>query len=148
MVCMPDCETGGARFDSGQSPSYCMPYKDRDKQREFQRNRVKQVRAEWLAIHGPCVSCGSSADLQVDHKEPDLKVSHRVWSWAPARRAVELAKCQVLCLACHKLKTSQERVVPVPHGTDGGYTAHECRCALCKAAHSVKRKNDRILYGC
>lgn len=34
--------------------------------------------------------------------------------------------------------TSQPR--QIPHGTDGGYSNHRCRCELCRAAHSAKMR--------
>lgn len=44
--------------------------------------------------------------MEVDHIDPDSKVSHTVWSWTPKRRELELSKCQVLCRKCHRRKTS------------------------------------------
>jgi hypothetical protein len=46
--------------------------------------------------------------MEVDHIDPALKVSHRVWSWSPPRRAAELAKCRVLCGVCHLAKSAVE----------------------------------------
>lgn len=48
-----------------------------------------------------CFACGSREDLELDHVDPLEKIDHRIWSWAEARRLAELAKCQVLCHACH-----------------------------------------------
>ena len=82
-----------------------MPYADGDRQRQYQREWLAARRAEWLAEHGPCVDCASSGDLQVDHVDATCKVTHRVWSWAKARRDAELAKCVVRCRSCHVAKT-------------------------------------------
>lgn len=59
-----------------------------------------------------CAHCGSYERLELDHVDPTKKVTHRVWSWSAKRRAVEIAKCQVLCHACHLAKTAHrhERV--------------------------------------
>lgn len=117
-----------------------MPYKDREKQRQFQRNWKQKRRQEWLDQNGPCVQCGSNQDLEVDHKERNAKVDHKVWSWAEDRRNTELAKCQVLCEKCHKKKTALESWRPIPHGTSSGYRRH-CRCVKCAKAHSIDMKS-------
>ena len=80
-----------------------MPYKDRARQRAYQRECCAGRRALWLAEHGPCVECSSNVNLQVHHRDPEQKVSHKVWSWAIERRNAELAKCEVRCLDCHLL---------------------------------------------
>jgi len=87
--------------------SRSMPYKNKAHQRQFQRERNVRLRREWLEAHGPC-KCGSWIDLQVDHIDPAKKVSHRIWSWSKERREAELAKCQPLCLECHKAKTRSQ----------------------------------------
>jgi hypothetical protein len=78
--------------------------------------------------------------LELDHVDPALKVSHRVWSWARERREAELAKCQVLCHDCHVAKTAEgnetavrgernanailtsEQVLAIRAAVDGGAT--------------------------
>ncbi len=65
-------------------------------------------RAQWLLENGPCKRCGSNERLEVDHIDPSLKVHHKVWTWAPERRKVELDKCQPLCHDCHAAKTTAE----------------------------------------
>lgn len=82
-----------------------MPYKDPDKQRLFVRTWMADRRRAWLHANGPCKRCGSRQNLRVDHIDPKTKKSHKVWSWSEKRRLEELAKCQVLCLACHRKKT-------------------------------------------
>ena len=115
-----------------------MPYKDIAKQRAFQRHAVARKRAEWLNEHGPCRSCGSVENLEVDHIDRSTKIDHKVWSWAEPRRLEELSKCQVLCKKCHLEKTSQETLTP--HGTNTRYTRRGCRCQLCRDAHAKTRR--------
>lgn len=84
-----------------------MGYKDPDKQREFQREWMRKRRQKWIDKNGPCRQCGSSVKLEVDHIDPDTKLLNpaRLWSLSEAKRNAELAKCQVLCGACHYMKT-------------------------------------------
>lgn len=113
-----------------------MPYKDPEKQREYQRNYVAAARANYLAGKC-CVNCGSTDRLEIDHVDRSAKVSHRVWSWSPERRAIELAKCQVLCYTCHKIRTAEQMHVPMRHGTDRMYNSG-CKCSLCVEFKRIK----------
>jgi hypothetical protein len=117
-----------------------MPYADREQQRQYQRERSRRLRAEWLAANGPCRKCESWDDLQVDHVDPATKVSHRIWSWAPARREAELKKCQPLCRDCHEAKCEEEMRRPLVHGTVSGYRHRGCRCADCCAANTAQSR--------
>lgn len=117
-----------------------MAYKDKDKQREYQRNWVKARRDFWLSENGPCATCGSRIDLEVDHLDPDTKVTHRVFSWTKEKRDKELAKCQVLCSRCHMDKSiSDWGKSPSEHGRCLMYR-RGCRCRPCKDAKSDYRK--------
>jgi len=111
-----------------------MPYKDPDQQRKYQPEWRARRQKEWLVANGPCVRCASWENLQIDHKDPKKKVSHRIWSWAKERREKELAKCQVLCKKCHIEKSSEEKRRPIRHGTHSAY-ASGCRCLSCNKAH-------------
>lgn len=84
-----------------------MPYKDISEQREYQRKWIAKRRKDWFDANGPCVLCGSSDDLELDHIDESTKVTHNIWSWSEKRRADELVKCQVLCKICHLEKTKQ-----------------------------------------
>ena len=97
------------------SPPEIMSYKDKRRQAEYQTEWLNRRRLEWLAIHGPCAACGSWDRLEVDHVDPDKKVTHRVWSWCKDRREAELKKCQALCFTCHK-KKSIAHFVPLMSG--------------------------------
>lgn len=93
-----------------------MPYKDPERQRKAQREWMARRKAQWIEENGPCASCGSSEDLQVDHIDPSKKISHACWSWSEQRRLAELAKCQVLCAPCHLRKSLRERAKGEAHG--------------------------------
>ncbi len=81
-----------------------MPYKDKAKRKEYARLWMAQRRLEFF-VDKCCVICGSIEDLELDHKDPTQKVTHRIWSWSLKRRETELAKCQVLCKIHHIQKT-------------------------------------------
>lgn len=73
--------------------------------REYQRQWVAKRREDYFADKN-CEECGSTERLELDHKDPKQKVTHRIWSWSRERREAELKKCQILCEGCHKEKTS------------------------------------------
>jgi 5-methylcytosine-specific restriction endonuclease McrA len=116
-----------------------MPMATIEEQREYQRLWVKKRRDTWLKENGPCVVCGSWENLEVDHEDPQKKVTHRVFSWSKERREEELSKCRALCYDCHKEKTALELsekfsvVDPTrwKHGTNNTYNKHKCRCEKC-----------------
>lgn len=89
-----------------------MGYKDPAKQRAYQLEWITRRRTAWIAANGPCALCGSDSDLEVDHVDPLSKTVNpaRLWSMAPARAAVELANCRVLCRDCHAAKSATECV--------------------------------------
>lgn len=77
--------------------------------------KIPGYHARWIAkrradyFEGKrCVRCGSTKKLELDHKDPDAKVSHCIWSWRESRRMAEIAKCQILCHECHRKKTAEE----------------------------------------
>ena len=76
--------------------------------KKYQREWLRKKRAKWLKENGPCVTCGSNEKLEVDHIDPKTKTTHSFWSWSDLRRNEELKKCQVLCRACHKIKTKKD----------------------------------------
>ena len=114
-----------------------MPYKDRIQRREYTREWYRKRRDTFFSDK-ICIKCGSKKEMQLDHIDPDQKVSHRIWSWSKERRDAEIAKCQVLCLECHKKKTAQELWRPITHG-NSGYDRF-CRCEICKTAHRERMK--------
>lgn len=126
-----------------------MPYADPERQRAFQRERMARLRADWMSDNGPCAQCGSKRALEVDHIDPETKISHKVWSWSLKRREKELAKCQVLCHRCHVKKTRQELLRVRSHGTYQRYSnsSTRCRCIACKAASARHKARWRKRTG-
>lgn len=134
----------------GAEAGYClrprfffMPYKDKHKQSAWQTKFQRKRRLKWLRNNGPCKSCGSWRELQVDHKDPRKKITHRVWSWSEKRRSKELRKCQALCKPCHKRKSDEAMRRPAIHGSSSCYR-RGCRCELCRFTHSVEMKKYRL----
>jgi 5-methylcytosine-specific restriction endonuclease McrA len=81
-----------------------MPYKDKNKQKEYQRQWIADRRSTYLKDKS-CVKCHSTNNLELDHIDESTKISSHIWSWSDKRRELELSKCQVLCYDCHKQKT-------------------------------------------
>lgn len=108
--------------------------RNKEKQRRYQREWMRKRRKEWFDANGPCKSCGSWNNLELDHIDPEHKITHAVWSWSEERRLIELAKCQALCETCHKKKTKEQVSTPILHGTHLGYTKG-CRCRPCTDDH-------------
>jgi hypothetical protein len=116
-----------------------MPMATVEQQRKFQRDWCTKRRTEWFADK-VCARCGSPEQLELDHVDPLVKISHRIWSWAKVKRDAELAKCQPLCHDCHTIKTAEFR--EPPHGTNCRYDSEkwECRCTACTSAHANARR--------
>lgn len=107
-----------------------MPYKDKEKQREYQKQWMASRRADFFKDKS-CVECKSVENLELDHIDPSKKITHNIWSWSKSRREEELAKCQVLCKECHKEKT-REQFTTSTHGTYAMRVNHGCECEQCK----------------
>jgi len=108
--------------------------------------KMQALREKWLDENGPCKKCGSYDRLEVDHIDRTTKVTHAVWSWKPERRAVELAKCQVLCHECHLQKTISELTKPLVHGFTA-YKSGKCRCDICRKAQVAHNRAWRLRTG-
>lgn len=114
-----------------------MPYKSKEEQNEYQRKWIATRRKQWFD-NKCCKNCGSNKNLELDHIDPSLKISHKIWSWSEERRNKELSKCQILCIVCHRKKTA----------IDNNYYKHNasgyrrgCRCKIC-TKDNVKKVNE------
>lgn len=78
----------------------------------YLRDRYRAKRKWAMALVGSeCVKCGSTRNLQFDHKDPTSKsfnISSFLRSKTEEEIVVELKKCQILCRDCHKEKSKQE----------------------------------------
>lgn len=110
---------------------------DGQAKRDYQRAWIAARRDEYMAGRS-CVFCSSKDSLEIDHANAEHKVSHRIWSWARPRLEAELAKCIVLCSACHQERHAIERR---SHGA-GGYK-RGCRCVVCVTWKSDANKRQR-----
>ena len=80
--------------------------------RRFHSNKVlqenKQFLLEYLSSH-PCVDCGNNdiRVLEFDHLPGTTKLKDisALLSYTRATLVAEIAKCQVLCANCHRIKT-------------------------------------------
>ena len=108
--------------------------------RVYNRLWIRHRREEFFDGKS-CALCGSEESLEIDHVDPKTKVSHHIWSWSKARQLVELAKCRVLCRACHQRRHALERPKHGRGGWDKG-----CRCVECVSAqnkHQLLWRNKR-----
>lgn len=101
--------------------------------RKYQLEWMRKRRAQWFNENGPCRFCGSWEDLELDHINPEQKITHLVWSMAKERREAELAKCRPLCHVCHQ---KRHGAGGQQHGTTGMYRKHGCRCQPCVSANT------------
>lgn len=125
-----------------------MPYRDPVQQRAYQREWMATRRKAWLDERGPCINCGSTQNLEVDHVNAVQKITHRVWSWSAERREAELNKCVVRCHDCHKKKTAEAHENPTyeirfRHGSRSMYQKHRCRCKACMNWNKLRRRIER-----
>ena len=134
---------GHARCNSLVTHGLNMPYKDTEQQREYQRLWILQRRNEHIQKNGPCTKCLSCIGLEIHHKNPKEKITHRIWSWSKVRREKELAKCEILCHDCHKKETQKFLRKNFEHGTQSMYDSRKCRCSECRAANAATRRKQR-----
>jgi hypothetical protein len=123
-----------------------MPYKDPEQNRKYQNERIIKARLDWLSINGPCKLCGSWDNLNVDHVDPKLKVSHRICGWSKERREIELVKCQILCEPCHWVKSALDngKVVGGKHGASRYHKG--CRCDICRDGRAAQMRAYRAKF--
>ena len=78
--------------------------------REYMAQRWENRRKSAIEqLGGKCVSCGSTDDLQFDHKlssDKNFSISKNP-SLSEIEWQKELQKCQLLCDTCHKEKTKK-----------------------------------------
>ena len=128
-----------------------VPYSDPERQREYLREWIRALTEGLAGGERPVPPMWLVERLEVDHIDPTTKVSHRLWSYSVARRDDELAKCQVLCHACHAEKTARYIRSKVAHGSVTMAVKLRCRCTEClayrKARNQLARERRRVRRG-
>jgi len=92
-----------------------MPYKDKADRRAFDQRRRELLEAfirEYLQSH-PCVDCGNSdiRVLEFDHVRGEKKFCVGMQGLMTIECLLEeIAKCDVRCANCHKIRHHAERL--------------------------------------
>ena len=128
---------------------------ERQSKLAYYRSEYARRRASWfkgkscVGINNVGNICGATGNLEVDHVDPSQKSFTIRWCMSWKKLLPELAKCQPLCVSCHKKKTSIDKKTKV-HGITM-YATHKCRCDICRAANAASgrrtkaRKKEREL---
>lgn len=103
---------------------------DAEYHREYYRKR-RQAIFDYLG--GVCVACGTTEDLQVDHKDPTQKSFAISSKLSVKNNKAELDKCQLLCDKHHREKTAAENS-GFTHGTIYAWMKIKCDCIDCSNA--------------
>lgn len=106
--------------------------------------RYHKRKAKMLEILGnKCIECGTHKELQVHHKDPNLKefTISSEFSKPWDEILVELNKCELLCKNCHINKHRSK------HGSLGRYSHYKCRCVLCKTVWNTHQNEWRWRTG-
>ena len=87
-----------------------MPAGDFSQDRDGRRHYEPKIAELKQRLGNKCAQCGSTDNLEFDHIYPTTKlfVITQAQSVSTERLDAELAKCQLLCHECHKLKSIQE----------------------------------------
>ena len=88
----------------------------RTRQRSHHRRRVAEWRAfaDALKLAVGCADCGYNAHaeaLDFDHRPGEVKSFNvsKGYQYAEAIALAEVAKCEVVCANCHRVRTAQRR---------------------------------------
>lgn len=104
------CYTIGMNIS--KTPEYKRAHKDANKTKyaEYTRlNREKKKRIYREAKNKPCADCGILYPWYVmdfDHqRDKEFNISNNFYTFGIEKLLVEIAKCDVVCSNCHRLRT-------------------------------------------
>jgi hypothetical protein len=121
-----------------------------------------QKRTMFEYLGGECVVCGTTDDLEMDHRDWATKTRDvgRLWPWKRYDEMfAELDQCQLLCGDHHLQKSKadwmeQNALKDFTHGTMYGWMKRKCECAPCYGAkrlyHAIrnaKRRAETVARG-
>jgi 5-methylcytosine-specific restriction endonuclease McrA len=123
----------------------------REQMREYMRTyRAERMSRARAMLGGKCSHCGKKRGLQFDHVDPSSKVAAvtKLLHASSAEFDAEVAKCQLLCAACHQAKGENAGEVSrrQPHSLTA-YKKGRCRCDICRGLNAERMKRNRELYG-
>jgi hypothetical protein len=78
-------------------------------ERLYRANYVAGVRAYISSLKVRCTDCPSTTNLEFDHVRGEKKFDIGSFSSRGPALEAELAKCEVVCHECHKLRTKQRQ---------------------------------------
>tara|TARA_B100001113_G_C20920908_1_gene540043 strand:+ start:57 stop:779 length:723 start_codon:yes stop_codon:yes gene_type:complete len=106
----------GERLRKRRRELYQINIEDVQKWRNDNRDRIRKMSREGYhkrrkllveMLGGKCVDCGTTENLQFDHKDPSEK-SFRISCVLSERTFKELEKCELRCGDCHLEKTKND----------------------------------------
>jgi hypothetical protein len=88
-------------------------FKERNKahrKTNLQNNRLKKL--EYLS-NKSCVDCGESNPIVLDfdhinRKTKEASISDKMSWWSWSRILTEIAKCEIRCANCHRIRTAKQ----------------------------------------
>lgn len=81
-------------------------------QKDYQLKRYHGRKKQAIKmLGGKCSVCGTTKNLEFDHKDPDKKSWNvtKLWSVPEAEFKSEVKKCKLLCNKHHRERTSKQR---------------------------------------
>ena len=106
------CKACGRKLSKAHYDSNKVYYRDKNRRR---RQEIYEVVAKLK--DGPCTDCGRrfpSYAMDFDHREGELKESCIAWMVRDAttrdRMLKEIAKCDLVCAVCHRIRTHNRNI--------------------------------------
>jgi hypothetical protein len=119
--------------------------------KEYMLNRYYKRRKTALDMLGHrcnICKCEINDKFEIDHidrTDKSFTISGKTWNVKEEAFLEELKKCQILCQACHKLKTIDDLGQSVAKGNHGTISTYRyCRCELCKDAKKKRSREDYL----
>lgn len=104
--------------------------------KEYHLDRYHKTSQKYIQVlGGKCIKCGTDQELQFDHINPSEKKYeiNKIINRKENFVLLELAKCQLLCKACHLEKTVSEKITS-KHGSMRTWMHKKCQCNTCNTA--------------
>lgn len=89
-----------------------------EKQKKYYQDNKEEIKNKKIKLYHErrssffsgkvCEECGSKENLELHHKDPRKKDSHKIWFWSEEKRLKEIEKCIVICHDCHNKKHKKD----------------------------------------